>query len=196
MPDPENIYRKLPGLGRISSAISRLYLARDHLLVVNSSGFHRGLQTILFFRTSRRSSSASPSRARCGIGCWGHSPCRVWPLRLRCSPSRRKAICRGHFLGSLRDPVRVPCLINHPPRPTSRLHIRTAVQTERLAALDRLRTARKVLNRINRSSLTCRGLLAARTSARMHDIANGRVPYDPLLRRHRLPAPVHQIISS
>src|SRR6058998_3858024 len=39
MPTREKDYRKLPGLGRDVVSISRLYLARDHLLVVNSNGY-------------------------------------------------------------------------------------------------------------------------------------------------------------
>src|ERR1041385_6009276 len=170
MPEQENIYRKLPGLGRDVLSISRLYLARDHLLVVRSNGYIEDYKRFYF-----QDIQAILIRQSITGRVWN------WVLGLLAVPSLAFAIAlfarreNGDLAAALFWGVCTvlfggPLLINVLRGPTCACHIRTAVQTERLAPLSRLRTARKVLTQIKPLIAETQGTLAREEiPRRMHD---------------------------
>src|ERR1051326_1689602 len=184
MPDQQKPYRKLPGLGRDVISISRLYQARDHLLVVNSNGYIEDYKRFYF-----RDIQAIIIRQSITGKVWN------WALGALTVPSLAFAIAlfarrengdlpAALFWGVCAILFGVPFLINILRGPTCACHIRTAVQTERHAPLSRLRTAQKVLARIKPLIAEVQGTLApAEIPQRMRDIAGGLVPYDPQIGR-------------
>ena len=144
MPDTPVIYKSMPGQGSNAIARTRLWEGPDHLLFVTSwpSGegyrrfFFRDIQAIIVRRTPRRM--------------WINIILLVLAL-----------ISTAPILAfSDRDPASLAAagvvggfwflfiLVNSLFGPTCETLIQTAIQTERISSLGRLRTAQKVLARI------------------------------------------------
>jgi hypothetical protein len=135
-------YLRLPGRGRGIAHYARLWQGPDHVLLVISTGmsenykrfYYRDIQAFVVRRTTAHHAvSAALAVFTLGfavltLGYRGGAWMWVW------------GIVAGIFALSL--------LINLLLGPTCVCHLRTAVQTERLTPLNRLRTARKALNRI------------------------------------------------
>ena len=144
MADAPVIYKKLPGVGSGALARHRLWEGPDHLLVVTSwpSGegykrfFFRDIQAIVIRQTSRRT---GVNIALFILSLLTAGPFFVFGERGGDSwiPA---TIVGGIWL--------VFIIINSLLGPTCETRIQTAVQTESITSLVRLRTALKVLARI------------------------------------------------
>ena len=164
MPKTKSIYRRLPGRGATPTSYARLYLGPDHLLQVASNGYSetykrfyfRDIQAIIFRKTK-----------------WGlFWSCVLGGLAL---PGAIVAIWFISPLGPTSDPNRVmlsiawlgvatlfglPLLVNIFAGPTCVCHVQTAVQTEKIPSLNRLKRARKILTQLKPLIGTVQGTLA------------------------------------
>jgi hypothetical protein len=156
MAEHENIYRRLPGRGGFVFYKSRLWQGRDHLLLVNSTGvtesykrlYFRDIQAIVVQRTQ---TGKIWNYVFAGIifillipvaaGTFGMiwSGGRDWSAAV----SAAFVICSIFFVFFL-----VLLLMNFLRGATCIVHVKTAVQTAPLPSVTRLRTARKVIERI------------------------------------------------
>jgi len=141
MAEAEKKYRRLPGLGRGMIGIARLWLGNDHLLAVHSTGYsedykrfyYRDIQAVI----TRKTHSGNIWTLVFGI------VTSIFVLRT-VTVSGVAAIVFGSAGGFFL----VCLLINWARGPTCVCHLRTAVQLERLPSLNRLRTARKAIQKI------------------------------------------------
>jgi fatty acid desaturase len=141
MDDPKTAYKKLPGKKRTSLWRHRLYLADDHILSVSTGTFSfaehykrfhfKDIQAITLRRTWSaliKTIAAFVIVALLALAAWGIGQ------------------DGGQFFAVLAAIVLIPgiysLIIGH----SCRCFIQTAVQVEELHSLNRIRTARKVLN--------------------------------------------------
>jgi len=159
---PEKEYQRLTRGRSRTAFISRssLWLGRDHLLCVDSNGYtetykrfyFRDIQAIILMATKRRA-----------IWNWVlGTPTAIFLMLLlgtlsSSSDSRMAGIIAYTICGSV---FAVPLLVNNILGPSCICHLRTAVQTEELPSLDRLRRARQVLNRIRPFMVAAQGELS------------------------------------
>lgn len=142
-------YEKLPGRGmrrgafvQVRATFSRLWLAKDHLLMVDSNGFSesykrfffRDIQAITVTRTKHR------MVLNIVLGCF-------LALFLGCVLAIDHNGSRIIF-GSLTAIVAVAIVVNCLRGPGCRCLLTTAVQTEELASLRRAPQTRKILARL------------------------------------------------
>jgi hypothetical protein len=151
---PENEYQRLTRARSRTTFISRssLWLGKDHLLCVDSSGYTETYKRFYFRDIQAVILMASKRRA---IWNWVLGPLTAILLVLLLGSlpytgstgpnSNLGEIVFFAFLGFV---FAVPLLINNLLGPSCVCHLRTAVQTEELSSLNRLRRARKLLNRI------------------------------------------------
>jgi len=148
MPAKPKEYQRLPGRGtrrgpflQAVATSSRLWLGRDHLLMVDWMGYSedykrfyfRDIQAITLTQTNR-------GRAR-NIIC----AAIVLPTALFAAMSGPVAAIAWGTVAGLFGLI---LLANVARGPTAVCHLRTAVQTEELPSLNRVRRARKVIGRI------------------------------------------------
>ena len=158
-------YQKLPGRGWTWTGPSRVWLSDDHMLLVLGRGFYESyrrfflndIQAILVCRTHT-----------------GKMWNTIWALGLLFFGSIAAVvpdpIARGILLG-LATPFALGLVINLILGPTCACHIRTAVQTERVPALSRVRAARRFIARVEPLIITTQGdLPAAEAAARLTEI--------------------------
>jgi hypothetical protein len=135
---PDRPYKRLPGRSRQLFNASSLWDGKDHLLQVNSHGvtesyrrfFYRDIQALVICQTKGHIISTivlGLLAAATGI------PVAFLPVEV--------AVVFGFFAGVFLIAV----LINVLRGPTCRATLRTAVQTQDLPSLNRVRTARKLL---------------------------------------------------
>jgi hypothetical protein len=144
MSDAPVIYKSLPGQGSNAIARTRLWEGPDHLLLVTSwpSGegyrrlFLRGIQAIIVRRTPRRMWIKIMLLVLALIST---VPILGFSDREHASLSAAGIVGGFWFLF---------ILINSLFGPTCEVLMQTAIQTERISSLGRLRTAQKVLARI------------------------------------------------
>lgn len=182
MPTQEKEYRKLPGVGRDVASFSRLYLGRDHLLVVVSTGFSEEYKRFYFQDiqaiTIRKTITGRVWNGVLALPALGAAAISLSGVMTQTTVATADIVTASIITGV----CTLPLLINLLRGPTCACHIRTAVQTEKLSSLGRLRTARKVLNLLKPLIAQVQGALAAEEiPPRLADMASGRVPYDPLL---------------
>ena len=145
MPADNIPYRRLPGTGFGAFERIKLYRGPDHLLLVASSGYSESYKRFYF----RDIQAFIVHRTKVGM---------IWNLVLSLvsAPSLLFATALltrlgagdlgpGIFWAITAVLAGVPLLINIVRGPTSRCHIRTAVQTRSLPSLNRLRRAQKVI---------------------------------------------------
>jgi len=166
MPDQE--YQRLTRTRSRTAFVSRssLWLGKDHLLCVDSSGytetykrFHfRDIQAVTFMATKRRA-----------IWNWVLGPVSAIFLVLLLaslpytgSTGPRSNLGEIVFFAFLGFVFAVPLLINNLLGPSCICHLRTAVQIEELSSLNRLRRARNLLNRIRPLIVAAQGELSPR----------------------------------
>ena len=158
-----SVYRRLPGSGRSSTAAlstrHRLWLAPDHLLAVSNQGYSeeykrfllRDIQSIAIRHTWRgrvtsivfgAMAAAFAAPALYGAG-QGWDPVGLW--------------IRGVFAGAFA----LALLVNTALGPTCACTLRTAVQSERLYSLDRVRTALRAVRMIREAAASVQGALSA-----------------------------------
>jgi hypothetical protein len=163
----EESYRRLTrarirrqGLVTAFATRSSLWLGKDHLLSVDSTGYtedykrfyFRDIQAVTWARTKRRliwNCVLAPPTALCGFG-W------TYDLLSR-SALEPWAIVLGFLVTSI---FAVPLLLNNLLGPTCVCQLRTAVQTEQLPSLSRMRRVRRVLDRIRPLIAAAQGQLA------------------------------------
>ncbi len=151
----EREYRRLTrprirrgGFFSVSSSRSSLWLGQDHLLGIDSSGFTEEYKRF-YFRDIQAITLAWSKRRL--IWNWVLAvPTAVclalWVVDLISDPSMTTGgIITGVVFTAL---FAVPLLANNLLGPTCNCQIRTAVQTEDVSSLSRLRGARRVLERI------------------------------------------------
>jgi hypothetical protein len=171
---PEKEYQRLTPARSRTTFVSRssLWLGKDHLLCIDSSGYtetykrfyFRDIQTVIIVKSKRRV-----------IWNWVLGPLTAIFLVLLLgslpytgstgSNSNLGEIVFFAFLGFI---FALPLLINNILGPSCVCHLRTAVQIEELPPLNRLRRARKALNRLRPFMVAAQGgLPPEEISARM-----------------------------
>jgi hypothetical protein len=172
----EQRYRRLtwPRVAQFSVFIasrSSLWLGDDHLLLVERTGysekykrfFFRDIQAFTIRETKRRLVWNLVLGALLTISAliiWGASSD---------SSSVEGAIIAGSIVGAI---FGIPLVVNSLLGPTCACEIRTAVQTEKLFSLCRLRKTRKVMNRIRPLIIAAQGQLTGEeTAARRQEAA-------------------------
>ena len=149
----QKAYRRLPGRKAGFLSYCRLWLGTDHLLLARTTGFSeeykrfyfRDIQAVVTRRTERRE-ILSVILAFTAI---------VFGVMSVFSPSGWWA-----FFFVLTGTVLFALLMNWLRGPTCVCHLRTAVQTEELSPLKRLRTTRKVIERLKPKIQEAQGPLA------------------------------------
>lgn len=152
--------RRTATFGVISVTRSNLWLGRDHLLCVETEGYtekyrrfyFRDIQAITLRRTSRATAIAV------GTGAF-----TVLFALLATTIDQAQA---RWFFGILAGTCAIPLLINLVRGPTCKCELRTAVQTENVPSMSRVRRARKVLNQIRPLIAEAQGQLAPEDIAR------------------------------
>jgi hypothetical protein len=171
---PEKEYQRLTPARSRTTFVSRssLWLGKDHLLCIDSSGYtetykrfyFRDIQTVIIVISKRRV-----------VWNWVLGPLTAIFLVLLLgslpytgstgSNSNLGEIVFFAFLGFI---FALPLLINNILGPSCVCHLRTAVQIEELPPLNRLRRARKALNRLRPFMVAAQGgLPPEEISARM-----------------------------
>jgi hypothetical protein len=141
-------YSRLPGRGlrdggfrlfSASRAVCTLWMGRDHLLLVDRTGYTESYKRFYFTDIQaiavRKTSSATTTSAVTGSLAVGFF---AWAFSISSSPGRMTLCVIGGTLAlfALYGLLRGPSCITH---------IQTAVQTDQLAAWNRIRAARKGL---------------------------------------------------
>ena len=169
-------YRRLPGLGRQVQSYTRLWLGADHLLWVESTGFSerykrfyfRDNQDIIIRKADRGKimNYILGSLARIGY-LIGWSAGAMWSL----------------FFGFMSSLFLLILFLNWLLGPTCVCYLRTAVQTEELKSLNRLRKARQVLRRLQPQLAVAQGIppTEEELSNRQPESEGGRPPAAAIL---------------
>ena len=138
--------------GIISTARSSLWLGKDHLLCIDTNGYsevykrfyYRDVQAIIWRKTALwHIWTALFSVAAVGFGLIAVSAAS------EPGASITFAIIAGFFF--------LGVVMNLAPGPTCKCYLRTAVQTEELASLNRLRRVRKALDRLRPFLIAAQG---------------------------------------
>jgi hypothetical protein len=157
---PEKQYRRLTrarsgsGFALISVTRSSLWLGSDHLLSVETTGYSEGYKRF-YFRDIQAITIRQTKRHQVWtmilmilIGALGviaalvHEPAAWW------------------VLGSFAAFFAIPLIVNFARGPASICHLRTAVQTEELPSLSRVRRAQRILARLRPLIAEAQGQLA------------------------------------
>ena len=134
-------YQRLPGRGVTWSGPSRLWQGEDHILLVLTRGYTESYRRFFFHDIQ----AVVIRRTHLGK-IWN----AVWALTATFFAFIALQLDGGAALTlwCLSAPFVIALLINLALGPTCACHLRTAVQTERLPALSRVRAARQFLARI------------------------------------------------
>src|SRR5262245_32212706 len=154
MPREPKSYRRLPGRGTSVIHYIRLYQGPDHLLQVSSTGYSE-LYKRFYFRDIQAITIRKTDWANVWTVVFGVLFLGFFLLGFDLSGAARTVlwIIAGFF---------VACLALHLMLgPACVCHIRTAVQTERLPTLRRIKAARKTINRIKPFIAEAQGQLSA-----------------------------------
>ena len=134
-------YQKLPGRGLTWTGFSRVWLGADHVLLVRGHTwtesyrrfFFHDIQALLVRRTHA---------GKIWNAVWGGAAAFFAIIALMLDGTASLVVA------GLGAPFAVGLLVNLALGPTCACHIRTAVQTERLSALNRVRAARQFIARV------------------------------------------------
>jgi hypothetical protein len=158
--------RSRSAFGLVSTARSSLWLAKDHLLCVDTTGYNEAYKRFYFGDIQavvlRQTNDHIILGVLLGILTLGMALLAILP--------------RSVIMASIFSPIAVLFLVffilNLVAGPSCRAHLRTAVQTEELPSLDRLRRAHKVLNRLHPFIAQAQGQLTPEeVSARMQGLS-------------------------
>jgi len=150
--------------GLISAATSSLWLGKDHLLVIESNGYSEGYKRFYF-----KDLQALIIRKT-----------QIWIIRalilaavavifILIAVATRDTPPALYILGGVGVLFALALLYDVLAGPTASCSLRTAVQTEQLPSLNRLRRARKVLNRLRPLIAAAQGSMTAEeVSLRVH----------------------------
>jgi hypothetical protein len=136
------VYKKLPGRGRTWSGVCRVWLGEDHVLVVQAGGYSETYRRF-FFKDIQAIVVQRTHTGKMWNGIWGGIFLFFGIL----------AAVGGEFVTSMvllciGAPFGFALIANLILGPMCVLTIRTAVQTERISALRRLRGAEQFIARI------------------------------------------------
>ncbi|HWW02261.1 MAG TPA: hypothetical protein VNZ64_21345 [Candidatus Acidoferrum sp.] len=141
--------------GIVSTSRSSLWLAKDHLLCIDTTGYtetykrfhYRDIQAVIIRKTESWKVLAAILGAIAGvfalIAVFGGGPIVAW------------------IFGSLAGFFLLGAILDLTAGPSCTCHLRTAVQTEELPSLIRVRRARKTLNRLRPLLTQAQGWLGA-----------------------------------
>jgi hypothetical protein len=156
----EQEYRRLPGRGvrrgaflQVTATFSRLWLGRDHVLLVDSTGYSEDYKRFFFCDIQAIAITKTPRGRNWNV----FFVAVALPAALLAAVAGPVgAVVFGIIAGALA----LMLLANVARGPTAICHLRTAVQTEELPSLNRLRRARKVLARIRPLIIAAQGELS------------------------------------
>lgn len=147
-------YIKLPGHGRTWTGVSRIWLGEDHVLLVLGKTFSETYRRF-FFNDIQGIIVRRTNMGKMWNGIWGSFVILFGVLALAVGG------VAAIVLSSLAAPFLIALLWNVALGPTCVVHVRTAVQTERVPALGRIRAAKQFIARIEPLIITAQGQLAA-----------------------------------
>ena len=169
-------------------ARSRLWLGNDHLLLVDTNGYTETYKRF-YFRDIQAVSIRRTTRHRWLAAIAGFFALLFLGLTLAVAPKTSPAqwsadeIAGGSVLGGIAGFFALLVLLNFLFGPACRCFLRTAVQTEELPPLCRVRQTRKVLDKIRPLIVAAQGQFTAEeVSARMQETllaANPTRPPEP-----------------
>jgi hypothetical protein len=148
---------------------SSLWLADDHLLHVETTGYSETYKRFFFRDIQALTIRKTKARLVWNL-VWGtllaFSALIIWGASYDNS-SPEGAIIAGSIVGTI---FGIPLLLNNLFGPTCACEIRTAVQTESLPSLARVRKTQKVMNRIRPLIIAAQGqLTGAEVGARIRE---------------------------
>ena len=153
MAGSEHFYRRLPGMGRNLANFSRLWLGRDHLLAVYSTGYSENYKRF-YYRDIQAIITRTTNRGKI----W--NVVFVVPAVLLACGGILDPAFGGISTWSSAGILLLCLLVNCIRGPTCVCHVRTAVQLEALTSLNRLRTARKAIAKIRSFVDETQGILS------------------------------------
>jgi len=157
-------FKRLPGRGGALLGFSRLWLASDHLLLVESTGFSESYKRY-YYRDIQSLTLRKTSTGLWWTVVWGALALASTALFEGLLP---EASPTGWIMGGIFGLFLLGNLLMGP---TCACHIRTAVQNEELAAWHRVRTSRKGITLLQRLAQVAQtDLPAEETAKRMADI--------------------------
>jgi hypothetical protein len=166
-------YERLPGKGSSLTAYHRLYLGADHLLAMESAGFMEGYRRF-FFRDIQAFQITRTVRGRIANVVFGIlAGSAILPASVAADGVAAAA------LGIVGGVFALLLLVNVALGPTCRCQVQTPVQTYTLRSLNRLRSTRKVLARIQPLIEAAQTDPAAAAPAAPGDGALGEPPAAP-----------------
>lgn len=142
MPKVKSIYRRLPGRGVTLTYYAYLYLAPDHMLQVAATGYSESYKRFYF-----RDIQAIIIR-KTNIWIIGSLACLLPGLAFAAGAISTTDGVNAAVLWTIAGSLLLGSSINLLLGPSCVCHLRTAVQTERLPSLNRVRKAQKLLSQI------------------------------------------------
>jgi len=137
----QKVYRRLPGRGFAVSQRVQIYQGPDHLLQVSSTGYSESYRRF-YFRDIQAITVQKTQLGKVLNGIFGFFAV-LFGL-----PAFDMSIGPAIAMWSVSGFFALLLISNVTLGPTCACYIRTAVQTERLGAVTRIRTARRLLRRI------------------------------------------------
>jgi len=147
--------RRRAAFGVVSVARSNLWLGKDHLLCVETEGFTENYRRF-YFRDIQAITLQRTNRALVWTLVSGMFTVLFFLIVLASDQNATK-FTFGIFAGV----AAMPLILNLLYGPTCKCELRTAVQTENVPSMSRVRRARKVLDRIRPLIAEAQGQLAA-----------------------------------
>ena len=154
-------YQRLPGRGRTWTGPSRVWLASDHVLLVLGHGFYESYRRF-FFQDIQAVMVHRTHTGKIYTSLWLFGLLFFGLLVAGVSDPTGRVILLG-----LAVPFAVGLMINLFLGPTCVCHIRTAVQTERVPAVSRWRTAQRFVSRVSPLIATAQGDLPEEAAGRL-----------------------------
>lgn len=177
-------YRVIPRGGFGWTGYARLWQGPDHLLLVESNGFSENYKRF-FFAEIQAVTVRQTATGRIWNGVWAGMVMIFALIALQLSDVEAIVfwVITAIFLGAL--------LLNFSLGPTCACHIRTAVQTERLTAINRLRVAERFLARIRPLIAAAQGTLTQEETALRLSMLAGRFAYPPVVDNPNAPPVIY-----
>jgi len=163
-------YIRLPGRGWTWSGPSRVWLGDDHVLLVRSRIFYENYRR-LFFNDIQGVTVRRTDIGKMWNGLWA-----LFALMLTLLSLAFETVGMIVML-SLAAPFFIAFIVNIALGPTCTFHIRTAVQTERVPAINRVAAAKTFIDRIEPLIAAAQGSppgeeLTAQVAATQNEAAN------------------------